>query len=164
MADDTPKQIDMFTGELVDTRSDYRKRKDRQRSKPKQMEMFSLRETVEFGVNARPWRSKIQPGRLVLEREDPRDEEEIERDLMREAARHTYAMFPGAGEGATDGQSVAEGSQVPRSYFLLTGCARSLPRRPPISMSSAYAMSIRLPRGWTRTIARRLLASFRWRS
>lgn len=39
-----PLQFDLFSGELVDTRSDYQKKKDRERTAPQQMQMFKTPE------------------------------------------------------------------------------------------------------------------------
>ena len=44
-----PLQYDLFSGELVDTRSDYQKKKDRERTAPQQIQMFKTPEMVQFG-------------------------------------------------------------------------------------------------------------------
>jgi hypothetical protein len=54
-----PLQRDMFSEKLVDNRSRHHKRKDKARSQPQQMGMFSLKDTVELGVSARPWLKEL---------------------------------------------------------------------------------------------------------
>lgn len=65
----------------------------RTRNKPQQTSMFSVRETVQIGVSARPWLSQMPSSPLELISEDVRTPEEIERDLMREAEVLTSPMF-----------------------------------------------------------------------
>lgn len=86
-------QRDMFTGQLADTRSSYRKRLDRERNQPQQMQMFRAREVVDIGASVRPWLKDLPSYPLVLESEDVRTEEEVERDLMREAEALTVPLF-----------------------------------------------------------------------
>ena len=88
----------MFTGELVDTRTRRQKRLDRERDQPQQMEMFSQRDVAQFGVRANPTMPLSGNVKLLLIPEDPRTEEEIERDVQREAERRTVAMFDGVPE------------------------------------------------------------------
>lgn len=83
----------MFSGELVDTRTRRQKKLDRQREQPKQMEMFSQREVAQFGVNAHPLLPLSPNTKLLLIPEDPRTEEEIERDIQRAAEEQTRPMF-----------------------------------------------------------------------
>ncbi len=83
----------MFSGELVDTRTRRQKKLDREREQPKQMEMFSQREVAQFGVNAHPLLPLSPKTKLLLIPEDPRTEEEIERDIQRAAEERTYQMF-----------------------------------------------------------------------
>lgn len=97
MSKERPLQKDMFSGEVVDTRSDYRKRQDRQAEKGRQMAMFTARETVQYGVNPRPWLKELAAPSMVLEIQDLRTEEEKERDWWREAQKQITPMF-----GATD--------------------------------------------------------------
>jgi hypothetical protein len=91
----TPLQHDMFSGDLVDNRSNYRKRLDKAHDQPQQKTMFSLKETVQFGVNARPWLKNLPAPKLELESVDPRTEEEKERDLLHKAQSLTRTMFSG---------------------------------------------------------------------
>ncbi|MEW6578916.1 MAG: hypothetical protein AB1435_06940, partial [Chloroflexota bacterium] len=87
-----PLQHDMFSGELVDTRTRRQKKLDREREQPKQMEMFSQRDVAQFGVNAHPLLPLSPNTKLLLIPEDPRTEEEMERDLQRAAEQQTYRM------------------------------------------------------------------------
>ena len=86
-------QADMFTNELVDNRSSIQKRKARERQLPQQFEMFSQRDLAQFGVSARPKMSIASSTRLLLEIQDPRTPEEIERDRQRAAEKLTVQMF-----------------------------------------------------------------------
>lgn len=86
-------QREMFTGELVDNRTAAQKKADREQQIPVQCEMFSIHDTVQIGACLRPWLFQTPKSPLVLVGEDPRTEEEIEHDLMREAERLTNPMF-----------------------------------------------------------------------
>jgi hypothetical protein len=88
----TPLQANLFTGELVDTRSSEQKRADRERQQPKQHLLFSQREVAQFGVRANPV-MPLSPGKLQLISEDPRSEDEIEEERRQEAQRQTIPMF-----------------------------------------------------------------------
>lgn len=88
-----PQQFDMFTGELVDTRTRRQKQLDRERDLPRQIEMFSQRDVAQFGVKANPTMPLSGNVKLILIPEDPRTDEEIERDIQREAERRTVSMF-----------------------------------------------------------------------
>lgn len=87
----------MFSGELVDTRSDHQKKKDRERSTPQQTQMFKTPEMVQFGVRTtsayREWLDQATAPPLILESQDTRTPEEIEQDLVREAQKHTISLF-----------------------------------------------------------------------
>jgi len=87
------RQIDMFTGELVDTRTRRQKEQDKEREQPKQAEMFSQKEIAQFGVNPRPLLPISPTTKLGLIFEDPRTEEEKEQDRQREAEARTYQLF-----------------------------------------------------------------------
>jgi len=91
--EDTPLQMDMFSGELVDNRTRQQKRQDKAREQPKQIEMFSQREIAQFGVNPRPLMPLSPNTRLLLIPEDPRTEEEIEMGRQQEAEKRTARMF-----------------------------------------------------------------------
>ncbi|WP_119072041.1 hypothetical protein [Aggregatilinea lenta] len=86
-------QFDMFTGEPVDNRTRKQKRQDKERGQPKQTEMFSQREIAQFGVNPHPLLPLSSNTKLLLIPEDPRTEEDIERDTQREAEKQTLRMF-----------------------------------------------------------------------
>lgn len=91
--EDTPLQMDMFSGKLVDNRTRQQKRQDKAREQPRQIEMFSQREIAQFGVNPNPLMPLSPNTRLLLIPEDPRTEEEIEQDRQREAEKRTVQMF-----------------------------------------------------------------------
>jgi len=97
MGKEVPLQHEMFTGELVDTRSSKQKRRDAERIKPRQSEMFPTREVAQFGVNSRPRLSLINqrgtPVGMKLEIQDPRTEEEKGCDRMKVAESKTYSLF-----------------------------------------------------------------------
>ena len=84
---------DMFTNELVDTRTPKQKRRDKQREGPQQAEMFCQRELAQFGVRANPKMPISPKTRLELAMEDPRPQEEIENDQMKAAQALTHPMF-----------------------------------------------------------------------
>lgn len=92
-----PLQFDLFSGELVDTRSDTQKKKDRERTTPQQMQMFKTPEMVQFGSRTksvyRDWLDNSTAPPLVLQMIETRTPEEIERDLMREAEKLMTPMF-----------------------------------------------------------------------
>jgi hypothetical protein len=87
-------QIDLFSGELVDTRAASQKRKDAERILPRQPFLFSQREIAQFGVNANPLLPIADTTRLVLGMVDSRTEEEKARDTDLEAQRRTIQLFP----------------------------------------------------------------------
>ncbi len=91
--EDTPLQMDMFSGKLVDNRTRQQKRQDKTREQPKQIEMFSQREIAQFGVNPNPLMPLSPNTKLLLIPEDPRTEEEIEQDRQQEAEKRTARMF-----------------------------------------------------------------------
>ena len=120
-APETPLQHDMFNDKLVDNRSRYQKRKDKTRKQPQQTNMFSLKETVQLGVSAKPWLKDLPASKLELESVDPRTAEEKELDLLREAQKMTHAMFaiaetPIVADGA--GQSKEEIVAVPKKVCI----------------------------------------------
>ncbi len=93
MIPEVPLQADMFSGELVDTRTAAQKARDRERDKPQQIEMFAQHEIAQFGVRAHPQMSLSEHTKLVLISEDPRTPEEIEQDRDRAAQAMTKPMF-----------------------------------------------------------------------
>jgi hypothetical protein len=94
MPQEVPLQYDMFTDELVDTRSCTQKRRGAANDRPKQAEMFSTRELAQFGVRANPQLPLSPKTRLELSIQDPRTEEEKEYDRMKAAEAKTYHLLP----------------------------------------------------------------------
>jgi hypothetical protein len=96
-AEGLPLQIDMFTGEQVDNRNAYQKKKDRERTAPQQTQMFSTPDVMQFGVRPksayRDWLEKAKVPDLELVLVDTRTPEEVERDLIREAEKQTLSLF-----------------------------------------------------------------------
>lgn len=90
-------QYDLFSGELVDTRSNSQKNKDKERSTPQQTKMFKTSEIVQFGGNAksvyRDWLDHATAPPLVLQVLDTRTADEIEHDLMHDAEKLTTPLF-----------------------------------------------------------------------
>jgi hypothetical protein len=90
-------QQDMFTGELVDTRSDAQRRKDHAQAAPQQIAMFTVRETVDIGLAARSsltdWLVQATAPPLRLELLDIRTPEEQERDRIRDEEKLTIPLF-----------------------------------------------------------------------
>jgi hypothetical protein len=86
-------QYDMFTGQLVDNRTSAQKAADKERSEPRQQEMFPQREIAQFGVRAHRYFSLSPHTRLMLVSEDPRTEEEKERDIQKAAEALTTPLF-----------------------------------------------------------------------
>ena len=92
MPKEIPLQMDMFSGDMVDTRTRKQKQLAKQQESPRQIEMFSQRELAVFGANAHP-RLPISPKtRIELAIEDRRSEEEKARDLQREIEENTVPM------------------------------------------------------------------------
>ena len=92
MSKEVPLQADMFTGELVDTRTRQQKKKDEKLGQFVQAEMFSQREMAQFGVKANPKIPLSPKTRIEMAIQDPRTEEEKELALRREIEEHTYPM------------------------------------------------------------------------
>ncbi len=148
-----PLQRDLFSGELVDTRTPTQKKAERERQQPQQIEMFSQHEVAQFGVSARPV-MPFSPGKLVLIQEDLRTDEEIERDLMRQAQAMTPNLFAG-NDPAT--QRVVPAPEIPRitqpppaaSVELSVAISlpddeaeTSLPSDPPLTKLAAYLILV----------------------
>lgn len=94
-----PLQYDLFSGELVDARSDYQKKKDRERTAPQQIQMFKTTEMVQFGAKPksayREWLDQATAPPLMLEMQETRTPEEIELDRLREAQKQMQPLFGG---------------------------------------------------------------------
>jgi hypothetical protein len=93
MGKEIPRQIDMFTGDLVDTRTRKQKKKAKEQQGPKQTEMFSQRELAQFGVDSFPKLPLSPKTRIELMIEDHRTEEEKAADIQREAEKRNYRLF-----------------------------------------------------------------------
>ena len=98
MSKEVPLQADMFTGDLVDTRTRTQKKKASEQGQPRQAEMFSQREMAQFGVNPHPQIPISSKTRIELALQDMRKEEEKERDFQREVEKQSYRL-PGIDEG-----------------------------------------------------------------
>lgn len=88
----------MFTEELDDNRTRRQKKLDRERQQPHQTEMFSQRDLAQFGVNAHPLMPISENTKLGLIFEDPRTEEEKERDRQHATEERTFRMFDDTSE------------------------------------------------------------------
>lgn len=92
MSKEVPLQVDMFSGDLVDTRNRKQKKKAKESQEPRQAEMFSQRELAQFGVKGNPKIPLSPKTRLELLMEDMRTEEEKERDFQREVEKRSYKL------------------------------------------------------------------------
>lgn len=109
MSAEAYKQVDLLTGELVDTRTTREKARDRQAAQPCQGVLFSQRELAQFGVRARPT-LPLPPGAILrLAVEDPRTPEEREQDALCAAQEQTEALFlpPAGAQSAPPGPEPA---------------------------------------------------------
>jgi hypothetical protein len=89
-------QIEMFTGELVDTRTGRQKQATLERGQPSQAEMFAQHDLAQFGVKAKP-RIPITPfTRLELASQDSRTEDEKATELQGVIENRTYHLFDGS--------------------------------------------------------------------
>ncbi len=93
-------QLDMFTGDLVDSRSARQKKQARIRNQPQQAEMFSQREMAQFGVNAHPTLPLSPTTTLKLIMIDLRTDAEREHDLKQQMEQHIYPLPIWEGETA----------------------------------------------------------------
>lgn len=104
MSKEVPLQTDMFSGELVDTRTRKQKKRAAAQAQPRQVEMFSQREMAQFGVRARPQLPISPKTRIELALQDMRTEEEKEQDFQREVEERSYRL-PGMGEENAAGRN-----------------------------------------------------------
>ena len=93
MAKKTPLQVNLFSGDFVNTRTRKQKKIAAQQAQPKQTEMFSQREMAQFGVNPRPLIPISPKTRIELALQDMRTEEEKEAAIQREAEKRNYRLF-----------------------------------------------------------------------
>ena len=150
MSAETPLQHDMFSGEVVDARSSYRKRQDKQRQQPIQSEMFSAQETVQIGVNPRPWLKALPAPQMALESQDVRTDEEKAQDWWREAQQQITPMF--AEIEATNSHPQADAPQVKTPPVETRIVFEAAPLRPIGFRAAARRASI--PVRWQRNISR----------
>ncbi len=132
-------QYDMFSGELIDTRSESQKKKDKDHSAPQQAQMFKTSEIVQTGGKTkssyRDWLDVATAPPLVLQIIDTRTTEEIERDLMHEAEQLTASMFDEETPAIVEDQSLAPESplSVPQPVVVFDStqhhCQRGLRTR-----------------------------------
>lgn len=127
---EVPLQIDLFSGELVDARTKYQKKKDWERSVPPQLHMFKTPDVVQFGVLPksayRVWAERATLTPLSLELEVTRSPEEIERDLIREAEKQTFPMFAESNEPQTCEPEPITFQPQPQSAVIIFD-SRSIP-------------------------------------
>ena len=105
MSKEVPLQVDMFSGELVDTRTRKQKKREKENKKPIQTEMFSQREMAQFGVRANPQIPLSPKTRIELALQDLRSEEEKEAALQREIERRSYRL-PGFEQDADEIEAI----------------------------------------------------------
>jgi preprotein translocase subunit SecF len=92
MSKEVPLQVDMFSGELIDTRTRKQKKREAELKKPVQTEMFSQRELAQFGVRANPQIPISPKTRIELALQDLRTEEEKEEARQLEIERRSYRL------------------------------------------------------------------------
>lgn len=113
MSPETAKQVDMFPGEAVDTRTPRQKKLDKHALLPIQTPMFPGQgDLIQIGGTVRPkmeWDGDTTVETLRLQLEDTRTDEEIERERIRAEQSLIVPMFPdemGAADGEpTDGEA-----------------------------------------------------------
>ena len=110
MSKEVPLQIDMFSGELVDTRTRKQKKREKESKKPVQTEMFSQRELAQFGVRANPQIPISPKTRIELALQDMRSEEERQAARQQEIEKRSYRL-PGI-EQIADRIDTAGGSHA----------------------------------------------------
>jgi preprotein translocase subunit SecF len=101
MSKEVPLQVDMFSGELVDTRTRKQKKREKESKKPVQTEMFSQREMAQFGVRANPQIPLSPKTRIELALQDLRSKEEKEAARQREIEKRSYRL-PGFEQDADE--------------------------------------------------------------
>ena len=92
MSKEVPLQVDMFSGEMFDTRSRKQKKREAELKKPVQAEMFSQREMAQFGVRANPQIPISPKTRIELALQDLRSEEEKEEARRIEIQKRNYRL------------------------------------------------------------------------
>jgi hypothetical protein len=97
MPAEIPLQVEMFTGTLVDTRTDAQKERDERAAYPKQTFMFSQSELVQIDRPAtatRAWQHEANPAPLELVMQDTRSEEEQQREQHAVEISLIAPLFP----------------------------------------------------------------------
>jgi len=131
-------QFDMFSGDLVDTRTASQKKKDKERTNPQQIQLFKAAEVVQFGVATksayREWLDQATAPPLVLQMIETRTPEEIERDLLREAQKQMNPLFGEEGQDTDDVVATpGEDAAIPASVVVFDAkvhrCQRGLRAR-----------------------------------
>ncbi len=93
---EVPLQIDLFTGDLKDTRTRKQKRAAKQAEGYQQGELFSQKDLAQFGVRSKPELPAItrngQPVKMELEFQDPRTDEQKELDRQKAAEDLTHPL------------------------------------------------------------------------
>ena len=92
MSKEVPLQVDMFSGELIDTRTRKQKKREAELKEPVQTEMFSQRELAQFGVRANPQIPISPKTRIELALQDLRSEEEKEEARKLEIEKRSYRL------------------------------------------------------------------------
>jgi hypothetical protein len=139
MSKEIPYMRDMFTGELVDTRTPKEKQRDKQREGLQQAEMFPQRELAQFGVRANPKMPISPKTRLELAMEDPRTDEEIERDRMKAAQELTHPLFEKTTE-ENSSEASCEAIEFPSGVTLPLVSSEELGGEPCISLFDDLSM------------------------
>ena len=101
MSKEVPLQVDMFSGELIDTRTRKQKKREAELKKPVQTEMFSQREMAQFGVRANPQIPISPKTRIELALQDMRSEEEKKVARQQEIEKRSYRL-PGFEQNADE--------------------------------------------------------------
>ena len=101
MSKELPLQVDMFSGELVDTRTRKQKKREAELKKPTQTEMFSQRELAQFGVRANPQIPISPKTRIELALQDMRSKEDKEAARQQEIEKRSYRL-PGFEQNADE--------------------------------------------------------------
>jgi hypothetical protein len=91
MTKEVPLQAELFTGDLVDTRTRRQKQRARDQQQPRQIEMFSQRELAQFGVRAHPKLPISPKTRIELAIEDRRTCQASEASRWKSFLSTTYA-------------------------------------------------------------------------
>jgi hypothetical protein len=97
MRAEIPLQVHIFTGALVDTRTDAQKERDEKVALPQPIFMFSQSELAQIDrpvTPARAWQNEAAPAPLELATQDIRSEEERERDRRQAETSLLTPLFP----------------------------------------------------------------------